>query len=82
MISVGIFPVKSSLAMGQPPKPFSAPSNRRHPALKAAETSDCAFSGRVCKCAPISTVGNAGIISLNNDSTSAGLAAPMVSESA
>ncbi len=45
MISVGIFPVKSSVAIGQPPKPLMAPSNRIQPAAYAAATFSMAESG-------------------------------------
>ena len=34
--SVGILPTRASLAIGHPPKPYIAPSKRRHPASNAA----------------------------------------------
>ena len=55
--SVAMLPVKSSFAIGQPPKPFIAASNLTQPFEKAACTFSRQLFGCVCRCAPISRFG-------------------------
>ncbi|MNR28111.1 hypothetical protein D3C85_1454220 [compost metagenome] len=57
MPSVAMLPVRSSLAIGQPPNPFSAESNRRQPAFQAASIFSTRVEGVECKCTPNSIAG-------------------------
>src|SRR5688500_18001754 len=55
--SIGTLPTSLSSAMGQPPKPFRAPSKRVQPAFNAASVLICQAWGAACKCTPVSIFG-------------------------
>src|SRR5690606_4510379 len=71
--------VKSSFAIGQPPKPCMAPSNLLQPDLKAASIFSNQAFGVVCKCAPNSMWGYSGIKLVNKYEIISGVDDPTVS---
>ena len=80
--SEGMLPVRSSLAIGQPPQPPMAESNLLQPASQAANIFSCAVCGVVCRCALNCREVNCAFKAVKALEMIMGSPTPMVSESA